>query len=84
MYKILDLSNSGEDLRSEVMGLKKTDESVSASFTDFMHNSTSQVDLGLSLEPTCRKSKSGTNSVSWSFGVTSQEQVLSPRLLDDC
>ena len=45
--RVLDSSNSGEDLRSEVMGLKKTVESMSASFVDFMQNSASQVSLGL-------------------------------------
>ena len=47
--RILDLSNSGEDVRPEVMGLRKTVESMSASFTDFMQNSASQIGLGLGL-----------------------------------
>ena len=44
---ILDSSNSDKDLRSEVMGLKKTVESLSAYFTDFKKNSASQVGLDL-------------------------------------
>ena len=78
--RVLDSSNSGEDLRSEVMGLKKTVESMSASFVDFMQNSVSRVSLGLGLDQGLPAGNQGLGQTqSYSFGVTSQEQVLSPK-----
>ena len=75
--RLLASSNS----QSEVMGLKKTVESISASFVDFMQNSPSRVSLGLGLDQGLLAGNQGLGQTQFRdhSESLSQEQVLGPK-----